>query len=258
MKKKLSFPVKLYRMLEHIERQERNYIMSWQPHGRCFRIHDKKRLEEELLHLFFSTNRYQTLRRNLNKWGFKQIQGIKNPDKGCYYHPMFLRSQYKLCESMKRSSAISDDDQLPFQEPKFHTMPPMPQICVKSMSSSSSVTFSHGSCSTSCGSYGSSRRKNDGEVDFESYNSSQQTHVSHEEKIGIDFDTQTLQQMNAFLSDDPRGNSSQRTHVNQDNPSYWNPLANEENIRIDFDTQTIQELKALLPDDPRGLCDVFD
>ena len=97
MKKTLSFPIRLYKMLEHIEQHEDyNSIIAWQSHGRCFRIHDKKRLEEELLHLLFSTKQYVSLRRSLNKWGFKQIQGLRNPDKGCYHHPKVLTNTIQV------------------------------------------------------------------------------------------------------------------------------------------------------------------
>ena len=224
-------------MLEHIEKHELNSIMTWQVHGRCFLIHDKERLEEELLHLFFGTKKYQTLRRNLNNWGFKQIQGIENPDKGCYYHPMFLRTQYKLCASMTRTSLVSSDKEsgeLPFQEPKFHTMPPLPP---------SSLQEQEGS---------SASETNFLEEDFVRSCDSSKTVSSSDSKMNI-----SCHQFSGHIWQ-PNTYCATATQVNHDNLQPSDALANEENIGIDFDTQTLQKLKTLLPDDPRALCDVFD
>jgi len=49
------FPLKLYRMLEHIDREEPELrkIVSWQPHGRCFLVHKQKQFAELVLPRFF-------------------------------------------------------------------------------------------------------------------------------------------------------------------------------------------------------------
>ena len=44
-----NFPVKLHYMLDEIERDSLNHIVSWQTHGRCFAVHSKKEFEETLL-----------------------------------------------------------------------------------------------------------------------------------------------------------------------------------------------------------------
>ena len=35
------FPEKLYRLLEYAHEQNLTTIITWQPHGRCFCIHDR-------------------------------------------------------------------------------------------------------------------------------------------------------------------------------------------------------------------------
>ena len=59
-----NFPQKLYRMLEYADKSPDDVqaIISWQPHGRSFKIKDKKRLQDEVLPLFFSSGQYDTFR----------------------------------------------------------------------------------------------------------------------------------------------------------------------------------------------------
>lgn len=128
-KTKRSFPVKLFQVLEFAELHNHQAIISWQNHGRCFRIHNKERLAQELLPLFFATAQYNSFRRSLNNWGFRQIQGPSHPDRGCYFHQNFMRTKCNLCLSIKRakkSDIASRGSFMPHEEPAFHLMMPMP------------------------------------------------------------------------------------------------------------------------------------
>lgn len=44
-----NFPDKLHYVLNEMAKDGLEYIMSWQPHGRCFVVHDQKRLEQHIL-----------------------------------------------------------------------------------------------------------------------------------------------------------------------------------------------------------------
>jgi hypothetical protein len=46
-----SFPVKLHDMLSEMEADGMDGIVSWQPHGRCFVVHDHMRFVEQVLPL---------------------------------------------------------------------------------------------------------------------------------------------------------------------------------------------------------------
>ena len=48
---KMPFPAKLFHMLEYIDLYEPNLakIISWQPHGRCFRTHDVKKKDYPMI-----------------------------------------------------------------------------------------------------------------------------------------------------------------------------------------------------------------
>jgi hypothetical protein len=45
------FPVRLHYMLSEMEKDGLEHIVSWQPHGRCFVIHDPDALQERCLPL---------------------------------------------------------------------------------------------------------------------------------------------------------------------------------------------------------------
>lgn len=134
--KRNSFPYRLFQLLHHVdESPDLQAIISWQPHGRSFLIKDKKRLEDEVLPLFFATGNYDSFRRSLNFWGFVQIRGVNSPDFKSYYHKSFLRTRMDLCSKMKRqkpaggvikATPCPSSCESPFMEPKFHEMEWLP------------------------------------------------------------------------------------------------------------------------------------
>lgn len=46
-----NFPVKLHYMLSELEEDGLSQIVSWQPHGRCFLVHNHPRFVTEILPL---------------------------------------------------------------------------------------------------------------------------------------------------------------------------------------------------------------
>ena len=99
------FPVKLMHILQLIDTKEPelSHIISWQPNGTTFRIHDK-RLFEQLVKQrgFFNQKSYSSFRRQLNLWGFKKIGKRCKADCGVYGHPLFLREYPHLCKTISR------------------------------------------------------------------------------------------------------------------------------------------------------------
>jgi HSF-type DNA-binding len=45
----LNFPDQLHYILSEIENDGLSHVVSWQPHGRCFKVHDQKLLVEKVL-----------------------------------------------------------------------------------------------------------------------------------------------------------------------------------------------------------------
>ena len=45
----VPFPVKLYNMLEGVEQEGLEHVVSWQVHGRCFIVHRSKEFVEDVM-----------------------------------------------------------------------------------------------------------------------------------------------------------------------------------------------------------------
>mmetsp|Transcript_9887 Transcript_9887/g.14290 ORF Transcript_9887/g.14290 Transcript_9887/m.14290 type:complete len:386 (+) Transcript_9887:115-1272(+) len=118
-----KFPEKLYLMLEDIYKSGDESIVSWQPHGRAFRVHKKLRFVETVLPKFFGHSKYTSFTRQLNLYGFHRIK--VGQDKGAYYHELFLRSQPYRCREMVRQLVKGNSSKgFAYSEPNFYAMPP--------------------------------------------------------------------------------------------------------------------------------------
>ncbi|GFH56234.1 hypothetical protein CTEN210_12710 [Chaetoceros tenuissimus] len=81
----ILFPQKLHKVLDE-GKYER--IISWQPHGRSFKVHKGDEFTKSVLPLFAKTG----------------------PDKGSYYHPHFILGCFDLCKQdyMSRKQSVLD------------------------------------------------------------------------------------------------------------------------------------------------------
>jgi HSF-type DNA-binding len=59
----LAFPIKLFEILELVEKDGFSRIISWQPHGRCFVIHRPMELETFLARYMPGTNKIRSFQR---------------------------------------------------------------------------------------------------------------------------------------------------------------------------------------------------
>lgn len=124
----VPFPLKLHDMLEHIELNEPELadVVSWQPHGRCFLVHKPKLFADTVLQRFFQQKKYASFQRQLNLYGFNRI--TKGPDRGSYYHELFLRGKKFLCRGINRIKIKGTGARMasnPEAEPDFYQMVPM-------------------------------------------------------------------------------------------------------------------------------------
>ena len=95
-----TFPYKLHDLLSSV----RHLIVSWQPHGRSFIIHNP----DEFCNILYTSGnsavakkpKFSSILRNLNLWGFTKL--YKGRDKGCYYHEFFVQGQRDLCHHIHR------------------------------------------------------------------------------------------------------------------------------------------------------------
>ena len=139
----VPFPTKLHNMLDHIDEHESELssIVSWQPHGRCFLVKDIKQFTKDVLPRFFEQKKYPSFQRQLNLYGFNRL--TKGPDKGSYYHELFLRSKKVLCRGIQRMKVKGTGSRMasnPKQEPNFYQMDQMPSSVTSPLDIESKVT----------------------------------------------------------------------------------------------------------------------
>mmetsp|Transcript_17765 Transcript_17765/g.26294 ORF Transcript_17765/g.26294 Transcript_17765/m.26294 type:complete len:327 (-) Transcript_17765:101-1081(-) len=120
------FPIHLHDMLERIEREGYGHVVSWQSHGRCFVIHNQKEFIEHVMSTYTKHSKFPSFRRQLNLYGYRRI--TKGPDKGGYYHELFLRGKPFLARRMQRKCIKGTGVRCrnnPQEEPNFYKMAPI-------------------------------------------------------------------------------------------------------------------------------------
>ena len=132
-----TFPSKLYTMLTDAEKLDFESIVSWQPNGKCFMVHDPSEFVEKVMSSYFKQTKYKSFQRQLNIYGFQRI--ASGPFEGSYCHPLFIRGMEDKCKQLvRRTSNDNNAKQITaLQLPAFQSF--------SSMSSSSSL-----SSDTSC------------------------------------------------------------------------------------------------------------
>lgn len=118
-----AFPIKLYEMLQDVQDENLNHIISWAPHGRCFVVHDAKAFLS-ILPRFFKMSKISSFQRQLNLYGFQRLTA--GMDKNGYYHELFLRGRLDLVDKMQRIKVKGTGVRAkanPTQEPNFYLYP---------------------------------------------------------------------------------------------------------------------------------------
>ena len=120
----VRFPFKLHVLLLSAESEGYKHIISWQVHDRAFKIHKDREFAEKLLPVHFKHNNLDSFHRQLNVYGFSKI--TRGPDKGAYYHELFLRGKYFLARGIARTrvkGTFVKGSANPSEEPNFYSMP---------------------------------------------------------------------------------------------------------------------------------------
>ena len=99
----MHFPLKLYSVLDVADKDGLGGVMSWQPHGRCFVIHEPKRFDLILDKYFPTISKLSSFQRQLTMYGFRRI--TKGRDRNGYFHCMFLRNRDFLVTQIERESS---------------------------------------------------------------------------------------------------------------------------------------------------------
>mmetsp|Transcript_95 Transcript_95/g.173 ORF Transcript_95/g.173 Transcript_95/m.173 type:complete len:276 (+) Transcript_95:454-1281(+) len=125
--RRTMFPLRLHKVLERASANEKSDIISWQPHGRAFKIHDKKRFEREVLFPVLKMKTMSSFIKQLSLYGFRRLTRGSGIDAGGYYHELFLCGREFLASRMQRETHKGMGHRAaatPDQEPDFYKMPP--------------------------------------------------------------------------------------------------------------------------------------
>ncbi|GFH56984.1 hypothetical protein CTEN210_13460 [Chaetoceros tenuissimus] len=117
---KYPFPERLFDLLEDIDTYKKPHlasILSWDPNGRNFTIHDRLAFQRSIQNKYFNQSKFASFRRQLNLWGFERVlcdgqgKGTRWTDQnsGSYSHPLFQRHDRSLCSTMTRSKLKKEE-----------------------------------------------------------------------------------------------------------------------------------------------------
>jgi hypothetical protein len=100
----LLFPWKLHDMLDGTEQNEdlKKSVVSWQPDGVSFAIHDKDRFVKEVIPQYFEKSTFVELDSFLKvllSWGF--IQFTSGAQKGSFIHRLLVKGKRSICKQMR-------------------------------------------------------------------------------------------------------------------------------------------------------------
>lgn len=96
----ISFPTKLFKLLESASDEGFEDVISFLPHGKGFMIHKPERFSEEILPKCFKTGRLSSFHRQLNLYGFKRI--TYGADTGAFFHEHFNREDETVVAKIER------------------------------------------------------------------------------------------------------------------------------------------------------------
>lgn len=119
-----QFPRKLHEMLDYVVVQGLEHVVSWQPHGRAFRVHKPKEFAKFVMPLFFGQTKYASFQRQLNLYGYSRF--THGTDKGAYYHACMIRGNPQAVRGMVRRKIKGTSSRRwvsPDEEPDFYRLP---------------------------------------------------------------------------------------------------------------------------------------
>lgn len=96
-----QFPGKLHNMMEYVESEGLQDIVSWVMDGRAIKVHDPQKLQS-ILPNFFNQTRYRSFERQLHMWHFEKLWCGR--DRGSFSHPYFIKGNRALCSKMSRNA----------------------------------------------------------------------------------------------------------------------------------------------------------
>jgi len=144
------FPSILHRLLSESDLMGFSHLVSWQSHGRSFLIHKPREFVREVVPRYFKHSKLASFQRQLSLYGFVRLTN-EGPDKGAYYHELFLRGRPFLCSKIQRTRVKGTwvrTSSSPESEPDFFSMEPVQDL--EELVGSSSQSLNYTSSSETC------------------------------------------------------------------------------------------------------------
>mmetsp|Transcript_43863 Transcript_43863/g.105831 ORF Transcript_43863/g.105831 Transcript_43863/m.105831 type:complete len:806 (+) Transcript_43863:274-2691(+) len=115
-----TYVMRIHEMLEDADREGNTDVVSWQTHGRSFRIHKESEFVNKIMPRYFKA-RLDSFKRWLRAWGF--VRQTEGADRGAWYHRYFVRGVTNLCKNMTRIQMLQAmENWIPAgQAPDFYT-----------------------------------------------------------------------------------------------------------------------------------------
>jgi len=99
----LLFPWKLHDMLDDTDHDEdlKTNVVSWQPDGVSFAIHDDERFVKEVVPRYFEKTTWELegFLKVLSSWGF--VQFTTGAQKGAFIHRLLVKGKRSICKQMR-------------------------------------------------------------------------------------------------------------------------------------------------------------
>jgi hypothetical protein len=96
-----AFPWRLHGMLGAAAQEGFENIVSWQPCGLAFKVHDTRLFTESIMPRHFNQTQYKSFQRQLNIYGFRRL--TSGSTKGAYTHELLVRGKPEVCRFMVRT-----------------------------------------------------------------------------------------------------------------------------------------------------------
>lgn len=97
----VSFPSKLFNILEQAETEGFADLISFLPDGKAFMIHKPDEFSTEILPKYFKTRRLSSFQKQLSLYGFKRLRHGADVV-GAFHHEFFQRDDKKLVAKIQR------------------------------------------------------------------------------------------------------------------------------------------------------------
>jgi hypothetical protein len=99
-------------VLEEVAKVGDESIVSWQPHGKAFRVHRPDLFARTVMPRYFKQTKYKSFLRQLHIYGFRRM-GKSIKDRGAYFHSMFIRDKISMslqmaCQKIKGNEKTSN------------------------------------------------------------------------------------------------------------------------------------------------------